>query len=71
MGVMPSLHVPTLTCMGLKIGAFLFCRSYPIDEYPAQCKHAAAIMHNIMNNLDYKVAQVNLVFCFLHLSVHI
>ncbi len=29
----------------------------PIDEYPYQCKQAAAIMHMIQNNLDPKVAQ--------------
>ncbi|NLJ82105.1 MAG: urocanate hydratase [Bacteroidales bacterium] len=29
----------------------------PIDEYPAQSKQAAAIMHMIQNNLDKKVAQ--------------
>ncbi len=29
----------------------------PIDEYPAQSKQAAAIMHMIQNNLDYAVAQ--------------
>eukprot|EP00731_Ephydatia_muelleri_P002106 Em0001g2106a len=32
-------------------------RAYPIDLYPAKCKHAAAIMHMIMNNLDPQVAQ--------------
>ena len=34
-------------------------RAYPIDEYPAKCKQAAAIMHMIMNNLDPDVAQVH------------
>lgn len=29
----------------------------PIDEYPAKCKQAAAIMLMINNNLDYAVAQ--------------
>jgi len=29
----------------------------PITEYPAKCQQAAAIMHMIQNNLDYKVAQ--------------
>ncbi len=29
----------------------------PIDEYPAKCRQAAAIMHMIQNNLDKKVAQ--------------
>jgi urocanate hydratase len=29
----------------------------PINEYPAQCQQAAAIMHMIQNNLDYRVAQ--------------
>ena len=33
-------------------------RAYPIDQYPAKCKHAAAMMHMIMNNLDPQVAQV-------------
>uniref|UniRef100_A0AAR2JG71 Urocanate hydratase n=1 Tax=Pygocentrus nattereri TaxID=42514 RepID=A0AAR2JG71_PYGNA len=32
-------------------------RAYPIDEYPCQIRHAAAIMHMIMNNLDPAVAQ--------------
>lgn len=32
-------------------------RAYPIDEYPAACKQAAAIMHMLMNNLDPRVAQ--------------
>lgn len=32
-------------------------RAYPISEYPAKCKAAAAIMHMIMNNLDPRVAQ--------------
>ena len=35
-----------------------FCRrAYPIDDYPARTRHAAAIMHMIMNNLDPRVAQ--------------
>ncbi len=29
----------------------------PIDEYPARCRQAAAIMHMIQNNLDPAVAQ--------------
>ncbi len=29
----------------------------PITEYPAKCQQAAAIMHMIQNNLDYRVAQ--------------
>ncbi|KAL5013364.1 hypothetical protein ScPMuIL_007634 [Solemya velum] len=32
-------------------------RAYPIDEYPAKLRQAAAIMHMIMNNLDPRVAQ--------------
>ncbi|XP_013404401.1 urocanate hydratase-like, partial [Lingula anatina] len=32
-------------------------RAYPIDEYPARSRQAAAIMHMIMNNLDPRVAQ--------------
>nr|CAB3267533.1 urocanate hydratase-like [Phallusia mammillata] len=32
-------------------------KAYPIDEYPCKSKHAAAIMHMIMNNLDHRVAQ--------------
>ncbi|KAI0214945.1 Urocanate hydratase [Lamellibrachia satsuma] len=32
-------------------------RAYPIDDYPARTRHAAAIMHMIMNNLDPRVAQ--------------
>ncbi|EFA78911.1 urocanate hydratase [Heterostelium album PN500] len=32
-------------------------KAYPIDQYPAKCKHAAAIMLMIMNNLDKEVAQ--------------
>ncbi|XP_023230308.1 urocanate hydratase-like [Centruroides sculpturatus] len=32
-------------------------RAYPIDQYPAKCQKAAAIMLMIMNNLDPKVAQ--------------
>ena len=34
-------------------------RAYPISDYPAKCRQAAAIMHMIMNNLDPRVAQVN------------
>ena len=33
--------------------------AYPIDEYPAKTRQAAAIMLMIMNNLDPRVAQVN------------
>ena len=29
----------------------------PIDQYPAKCRQAAAIMAMIQNNLDYRVAQ--------------
>ncbi|KAI5109487.1 urocanate hydratase [Silurus meridionalis] len=32
-------------------------RAYPIDQYPCKTRHAAAIMHMIMNNLDPAVAQ--------------
>lgn len=32
-------------------------KAYPIDQYPAKIKQAAAIMHMIMNNLDNAVAQ--------------
>lgn len=32
-------------------------RAYPIDQYPAKTKKAAAAMHMIMNNLDPRVAQ--------------
>jgi urocanate hydratase len=32
-------------------------RAHPIDEYPANCKQAAAIMMMIHNNLDSNVAQ--------------
>ena len=32
-------------------------RARPIDEYPARCTQAAAIMHMIQNNLDPAVAQ--------------
>lgn len=32
-------------------------KAYPIGDYPARCKHAAAIMLMIMNNLDPNVAQ--------------
>ncbi|CAK8681142.1 unnamed protein product [Clavelina lepadiformis] len=32
-------------------------RAYPLEEYPCKCKHAAAIMLMIMNNLDHRVAQ--------------
>uniref|UniRef100_A0A8B9RFM5 Urocanate hydratase n=1 Tax=Astyanax mexicanus TaxID=7994 RepID=A0A8B9RFM5_ASTMX len=32
-------------------------RAYPIDQYPCKIRHAAAIMHMIMNNLDPAVAQ--------------
>lgn len=34
-------------------------RAYPIDEYPARSRQAAAIMLMIMNNLDPRVAQVS------------
>ncbi|XP_052781562.1 urocanate hydratase-like [Mya arenaria] len=32
-------------------------RAYPIGDYPARCRQAAALMHMIMNNLDPRVAQ--------------
>ncbi|KAK8777407.1 hypothetical protein V5799_029250 [Amblyomma americanum] len=32
-------------------------RAYPIDDYPAKSKQAAAVMLMIMNNLDPQVAQ--------------
>lgn len=32
-------------------------RARPIDDYPAKCRQAAAIMHMIQNNLDPAVAQ--------------
>lgn len=32
-------------------------RAYPIEQYPARCRQAAAVMHMIMNNLDPRVAQ--------------
>eukprot|EP00117_Sycon_ciliatum_P006458 scpid39974/ scgid9989/ Urocanate hydratase; Imidazolonepropionate hydrolase len=32
-------------------------KAHPIDDYPCQCKQAAAIMHMMMNNLDPAVAQ--------------
>jgi len=32
-------------------------RSYPISDIPAKCRHAAAIIHMILNNLDPLVAQ--------------
>jgi len=32
-------------------------RARPIDDYPARCRQAAAIMHMIQNNLDPAVAQ--------------
>jgi urocanate hydratase len=32
-------------------------RARPIDQYPARCQQAAAIMHMIQNNLDPAVAQ--------------
>ena len=33
------------------------CRAYPVDEIPARNRHAAAIIHMILNNLDPCVAQ--------------
>ena len=33
-------------------------RAYPIQQYPAKCQSAAAMMHMIMNNLNPVVAQV-------------
>ncbi len=36
----------------------MFCfRAYPINDYPAVCRQAAAIMHMMMNNVDHEVAQ--------------
>jgi urocanate hydratase len=32
-------------------------RAYPISTYPCQSKQTAAVIHNIMNNLDPDVAQ--------------
>lgn len=32
-------------------------RARPIDDYPAKCRQAAAIMHMVQNNLDPAVAQ--------------
>ncbi|XP_074646794.1 urocanate hydratase-like [Tubulanus polymorphus] len=32
-------------------------KAHAIDEYPARCRQAAAVMLMIMNNLDHKVAQ--------------
>ncbi|XP_071537038.1 urocanate hydratase-like [Panulirus ornatus] len=32
-------------------------RAYPVEQYPARTKKAAAVMHMIMNNLDPLVAQ--------------
>ncbi|XP_058259038.1 urocanate hydratase [Hemibagrus wyckioides] len=64
----PALHVSLapefaqeLTQYG-HIYMYRFCptlrmRAYPIDQYPCKTRHAAAIMHMIMNNLDPAVAQ--------------
>ena len=41
-------------------------RAYPISDYPAKCRQAAAIMHMIMNNLDPRVAQVNNYMYYTH-----
>ena len=38
---------------------FFYLSAYPIDEYPARSRQAAAIMLMIMNNLDPRVAQVS------------
>lgn len=43
-------------------------KAYPIDAYPAKCQQAAAIMHMVMNNLDYAVAQVSLL-CNLFVEI--
>lgn len=32
-------------------------KAYPFEVYPAKCKQAQCIMHNIMNNLNHDVAQ--------------
>lgn len=37
---------------------WFFNSAYPIEEYPAKTRQAAAIMLMIMNNLDARVAQV-------------
>lgn len=42
----------------LFLSPFAATRAYPIQQYPAKCQSAAAIMHMIMNNLDPAVAQV-------------
>lgn len=32
-------------------------KAYPFEVYPAKCKQAQCVMHNIMNNLNHDVAQ--------------
>lgn len=32
-------------------------KAYPFEVYPAQCKQAQCVMHNVMNNLNHDVAQ--------------
>lgn len=41
----------------LTIHDFINNRAYPIDQIPARTRHAAAIIHMILNNLDPCVAQ--------------
>lgn len=41
----------------LTIQDFINHRAYPIDQIPARTRHAAAIIHMILNNLDPCVAQ--------------
>ena len=45
--------------MPLKLSCFFLplYRAYPVDEIPARNRHAAAIIHMILNNLDPCVAQ--------------
>ena len=59
---MLTFHTLSCVCMYLCVYACVFvltCRAYPIEEYPCQCRQAAAIMHMMMNNLDPAVAQVS------------
>ncbi len=41
----------------LRLVCEMCSRAYPIDDYPARTRQAAAIMHMLMNNLDPQVAQ--------------
>jgi len=45
-----------LLCLGRGTVLVVY-RAYAISDYPAVSRHAAAIMHMIMNNLDDRVAQ--------------